>query len=498
MQLPGNTRQLVRDAVRAAPHCGIELRRLFGDSAKVNSLSKPELLSLARALSVDVAAIVAASVRGNALADSSRLSRDGAALGTGDEREDEAEKEETQDGAAPPFDLTHAAHDVRRLVARAMAEGDFTQADTVIADLIAASRKPPEIKIVTRTVDASSGAMVNPAGPAAPLEVASVTTLAKLFGITGPGASRKIQVFHPSAATPEIDARYVWPPNVTHAAVASLARGRNIWLYGPAGTGKSSFAEQLAARTGRPFCLIPCDDTTEAPELVGMTVPHQGSVRWQDGVLTAAMRIPGTIILVDEPTVARPGALMVLQSVLASGLLSVKETGEVVRAAPGVRFLVADNTNGTGGGAAEGYEGTRRLNRATLDRFSLHLKLDFMPPDAEAAALVAHTSCTAELAALLVSCAVLTRAAKVSHSLGLRRLIAWAEALTDGLEARYAFETAVLNSATRDDREPIEQACALGLDRSAIKLALDGHVAPAPAAPVTPAYRSGAAADFAA
>ena len=267
-------------------------------------------------------------------------------------------------------------------------------------------------------------------------------------------------------------------------------RGTSILDSGTAGTGKTSFAEQLAARTGRPFILISCDDTTEAPELVGMTVPHEGSVRWQDGVLTAAMRTPHAIVLIDEPSVARSGALMVLQNVLAARVLTVKETGEVVRAAAGVTFIVADNTNGTGGGTAEGYEGTRRLNRATLDRFSLSLKLDYMAPAEEAAALVDHTGCTPQLANVLVECAGLTRKARVTHALGLRRLIAWAECLTDGIAPRRAFEFTILNSAAKDDREPLEQCCALGLDKNRIRDALAGKdfAPPAPAPqPGTPA-----------
>jgi hypothetical protein len=74
----------------------------------------------------------------------------------------------------------------------------------------------------------------------------------------------------------------------------------------------------------------------------------------------------------------------------------------------------------------------------------------------------------------LVECAQITRKARVTHALGLRRLIAWAEALTDGLDARSAFEYAILNSCARDDREPIEQACALGLDNTAVARAVSG------------------------
>jgi MoxR-like ATPase len=462
MQLPGNARTLVRDAVR----------NLNPDSAllggrKVNELPKDDLIAVATRLGIDVAAIVA--------------SANGAPQG-------ETDAPAPEHVAADTY--ANEASAIRKQLATAMVEGDFEALNTRIRELVTAAHKAPETVTITETVyvnavpnaDGSHVPTVpRPAHVPSPL---GAETWGKLFDVKGARASAKIHVYSPHPMTPALDTNYKFPSDATVAILAAMVRGRNVWLHGPAGTGKTTWPMQLCARTGRPFALVACDDTTEAPELTGMTVPHQGGVRWQDGVLTAAMRVPHCVILIDEPTVARAGALMVLQSVLANRMLSIKETGEVVRCAEGVRFLVADNTNGTGGGTAEGYEGTRRMNRAMLDRFSAFVRFDYLPTDQEAEALVAHTSCTPQLAYILVECATLTRKARVTHALGLRRLIAWAEALTDGITPRAAFEYCVLNSCARDDREPIEQACALGLDRKSITMALQGTTpTPVPLAP---------------
>lgn len=488
ISLPGNSRQFLRDAVRRHG----ALTAYLPAGTKVNDLSKDQLLQLAADLKIDVHGVITLATA-SALASFTDyatkdvVSRDAPAA-------EEAPEEDVT--SVTDASVAQEADALRRELGRAMVEGDFDTVTKRIQGLITDAHKPAEVRIETVYVTAPEGTdpaaiMSRPVDVPQPMHA---VTWGAAFGLSGALAKRKINVYPAGPGTPTVDDRYRWPENVTQAALCAMGRGRNIWLYGPAGTGKSSFAEQLAARTGRPFALIPCDDTTEAPELVGMTVPHQGSVRWQDGVLTAAMRVPHNIILIDEPTVARAGAVMVLQSVLASGVLSIKETGEVVRAAEGVRFVVADNTNGTGGGTSEGYEGTRRMNRATLDRFASFLRVDYMAPEAEALALVAHTSCTRQLADVLVECAGLTRKARVTHAIGLRRLIAWAEALTDGLDMRTAFEVAILNSCARDDREPTEQCCALGLDTKRVKAALLG-AAPAPVIPkVAP---GSAAADFA-
>jgi cobaltochelatase CobS len=207
-----------------------------------------------------------------------------------------------------------------------------------------------------------------------------------------------------------------------------------------------------------------------------------------DGLLAGALRIPGCVILIDEPTIARAGAIMVLQSVLQSRYLFVKETGERIVAAPGVMFIAADNTNGTGGGAANGYEDTRRMNAAFLSRFAVKLRLDFMPADTEASVLVDRTGCTPELAKLLVATATVTRSAaadgKLNGAIGLRAITAWAEQLTDGIEPRIAFENCILNGAPDEDREPLEQLCLLAFDPANIAPALAGQIA-APQVPLS-------------
>lgn len=497
LPMVGDARSRLRNAIRACPDAPVFTGK------KINDLTKSELIDVGLALGLDVEAILtinppagfAAPLRpartvGEMVGDA--LATDAILHPVTPAETSDPEPGEGEPGEGEGETIHQEAEALRRELSTALVEGDFARLTARLEGLIAAAHKPPEVKVVQVPVPARDG--TSPTVPAYVPVPAGTQSAGKLFGLRPPHASIPIQTYQPGPYTPEVDPNYIFEPDATAAGLVTLRRTKNLWLFGPAGTGKTSWAEQLAARTGRPFVLIPCDDTTEAPELVGMTVPHEGKVRWQDGALTAALRIPQAIVLIDEPTVARPGALMVLQSVLQQRTLTIKETGEVVRCAPGVCFIAADNTAGVGGGAQHGYEGTRRLNRATLSRFAAFIEFGFMPEQSEQRALIAHTGCTPQLAAILVQCAALTRKASVTHGVGLRGLIAWAGLLTDGIKPRLAFEYAVLNSAARDDREPIEQACALGLDKAAIEAALRGEEPPAP--PADEAPTSAAAADF--
>ena len=261
---------------------------------------------------------------------------------------------------------------------------------------------------------------------------------------------------------PALDPLYEFPDQFTAPAMAALRRARNVFLYGPAGTGKTSFAEQLAARYGRPFVRVSCDDQTEAATLTGMTVPDgKGGVVWQDGQLAAAIRRPGTVILIDEPSVARPGALMVMQALLdGARALTVQETGERIPVAPGVLFIAADNTNGTGDESGA-YAGTRQLNRAYLDRFFVTFRLDYMPVAQEAQVIAKRTGLKPSHALSIAQYANLTRQGahkgEVSHGLGIRRLFALAEQIADGVAPDLALQGTVIETAPFEDREPLRQ-----------------------------------------
>jgi cobaltochelatase CobS len=454
LALPGAARQRVRAAVRAHPRCQ-EILAAAGREY-VNSLTNAELLNACAALGIDAESIARDDTAPIAPASPIEIA--------------ETEPETAEIEEAETDTIATEVQALRRTLASAMVEGDFSAVTATLTTLITDARKPAEVITVTAPVPGA-------APGATPAKPASRATWSRLFGIGGDLGKRESLVWD-SPEAPTIDPLYVFPEMETASALCALARHAHPWLYGPAGTGKTTWAEQIAARLHRPFRLISCDDTTEAPELIGMRAPHDGSTVWLDGILTSAMRTAGCVILLDEPTIARAGAIMVLQNVLQNRVLFVKETGERVACAPGVVFITADNTNGTGNGAAGGYEDTRRMNRAFLDRFAVKIEMDYLSIETEVKVLQDRTGCTKELAEILVGAAHVTRVnannGTLTAALGLRRLIAWAGQLTDGIPARFAFKSAILNGASDEDREPLEQLCALALDTNAVASALKG------------------------
>jgi MoxR-like ATPase len=472
------TRDALRAALRAHPD-----RDTILNGRRINNLPLADLYAALQRLGVDVQTVT----------DTARVTVGNSGRhaqyrqGEPDDTNTEADDTDMPDTSDTDATVTDAIDAELAAIRGLIVNGGFVALDERLRELVTEARKPPvEVRV---EVPVAMPAGTNTAPVVLSRPTGAMATWRALFNVKGTMGTRETALWdgtHPD--TPSINPRYVWPAQIS-LVLSQIARGRNVLLYGPAGTGKTECAQQLAARTGRPYALISCDASTDGPTLVGMTVPCADGVSWQDGQLTRAIQTPGCVICLDEPSVARPGALFVLQNVLANRVLFITETGRRVPVAKGVVFMATDNTNGTGGGGRRGYTDTNRLNAAFLDRFGVRVKFDFMPASDEAKIVCSYVpGCTPELAALLVNAAVTTRACadqqQLTAGIGLRRLLAWAELLVDGIGAEDAFNAAVLNCVPEQDVETLRQQCLLAYDAGNVAAAL----CPAPVVPpvVTP------------
>jgi len=297
------------------------------------------------------------------------------------------------------------------------------------------------------------------AGMPTPARCIGKRSAGEVFNVTGPLASLPLPIYNATDA-PAIDPEYVMPECLPAVLAAAVRYRSGVFLTGPAGTGKTTLAQQIAARLGRPYVRISCTANTDAAMLVGMTVPDNGGVKFQPGILTRAISRPGVVLLIDEPSTARDGILYVLQALLDDARrIAVDETGDVFPLAPDAMVFLADNTNGSGD-ASGAYAGTRNLSRALLDRVDM-FAIDYMPAHKEASVLRARSGANHALATLLINYAQMTRA-KVSEgelptAIGLRRLVSWARHLTAGIDPQSAAEIAFLNASSPDAREVYQQ-----------------------------------------
>lgn len=195
---------------------------------------------------------------------------------------------------------------------------------------------------------------------------------------------------------PPVDPCHIWTEGTLRFLALAEATGRNVWLAGPAGVGKTQTAEQWAARTGRMFRRFVFTRYATADDFLGATGLRDGSTEFIPGPVLDAFRTAGAICLLDEPATGNPAAMSVLNGLL-EGAAKIAYGPQVWHRGAGMVFLGADNSNGQGDSGGR-FAGVQQMNSAFMDRFAFVVPCTYLNPADEAEALRRHTGCTQALA----------------------------------------------------------------------------------------------------
>lgn len=157
---------------------------------------------------------------------------------------------------------------------------------------------------------------------------------------------------------------------VFESVLNRVARGRNIYLWGPAGTGKSYMAKQIADALGLPFYS---ETTLQDPfDLKGF---KDASGRYQETQFYKAVK-GGGVFNLDEGDATAADVFVVVNTLLANGYFSFPN-GERLDVHPDFHFICTANTCGLG--ATQEYNGRFKMDESTRDRFSFI----YVAPDKE-------------------------------------------------------------------------------------------------------------------
>jgi hypothetical protein len=141
----------------------------------------------------------------------------------------------------------------------------------------------------------------------------------------------------------------------------AVSSGENVWLVGPAGTGKTTAAEQVATVLGREFHFNGALDSEH--KLLGF-IDAQGRIvsrpfrkAWTEG----------GVYLFDEVDASLPQALLAFNAALANGIVDFPD-GAVRKHSD---FVCIAGANTTGQGATVEYNGRYKPDAAFVDRFAM-------------------------------------------------------------------------------------------------------------------------------
>lgn len=147
----------------------------------------------------------------------------------------------------------------------------------------------------------------------------------------------------------------------TPLLMAALRVNIPVWVYGDAGSGKTTSARQAAESISLPFRFISVCSMTTKSELFGY-MDAGGNYR---GTAFREIFEYGGVFLIDEIDNGNQSVLSVLNTALANGYCAFPD-GNIKRHKD-ARFLAAANT--IGHGADVRYIGRNAIDATTLDRF---------------------------------------------------------------------------------------------------------------------------------
>jgi cobaltochelatase CobS len=217
---------------------------------------------------------------------------------------------------------------------------------TIAAALDAPAAPPVDLSPVLDRVAALEIAVADIAAPA-PVIIAVDASGARL-GADLPSTR------HPMAET------------LLRAVTARDASGArlNVWIAGPAGSGKTYAAKQAAAALGLDFGFH--GSMSMPHELLGFV--DAGGV-YRETVFVRLF-MAGGVCLLDEIDAGSDDARLAINAALANGLLSLPD-GRIVERHPDFVCIAAANTWGSG--ATADYVGRAKIDAATLSRFPVKL-----------------------------------------------------------------------------------------------------------------------------
>ena len=147
-----------------------------------------------------------------------------------------------------------------------------------------------------------------------------------------------------------------------------VSNGENVYLYGPAGSGKNVIGEEIAKALNIPFyyqnTILTKFDISGYKNARGEFEQTPFYLAWKFG----------GVYFADELDNSQAEAIIALNTALANGYYTFADTNEKVAKHPNFRCIAAGNTNGQG--ATEEYCGRYQMDESSRDRF-VFVKIDY-------------------------------------------------------------------------------------------------------------------------
>lgn len=227
------------------------------------------------------------------------------------------------------------------------------------------------------------------------------------------------------------------------AEVLTVARlGHPVMMVGPAGCGKTTIGEHVAAALNLPFYIT--STVFDTHELMGFV---DGYGKYHATPFRKAYE-QGGVWVADEIDAWDAAALLAANSALAQGLVTFPDNPEPVRRHANFRMIATANTFGKG--ADRVYVGRNELDAASLDRYAI-IEVDYDNA-------IEMQVCKANIGWLEYVRDVREQVTthKIRHVVSTRAVGMGAQALAAGLKVDRVRELYVFKGMSKSDRQKLK------------------------------------------
>jgi cobaltochelatase CobS len=216
----------------------------------------------------------------------------------------------------------------------------------------------------------------------------------------------------------------------------------NVWIAGPAGSGKTHAAEQAASALSIAFYF---NGALSMPhELLGFV---DAAGKYHSTPFRQAYE-HGGLYLFDEVDASETVVLLALNAALANGVCAFPDSATPIRRHADFRCVAAGNTYGQG--ATADYIGRAKIDAAFLSRFPVKLTWNYD------VALEQNISGNADFAKRVQAARARAQAAGVKIIIDPRHSMAGAALIAAGFKSDEAAELTYLSALTADQRKIVE------------------------------------------
>jgi nucleoside-triphosphatase THEP1 len=233
-----------------------------------------------------------------------------------------------------------------------------------------------------------------------------------------------------------------------------IEAGLNVYMTGPAGCGKSSFARIVAedyknpelAETEPGYVFVSCSGDLRPSNLIGHFELINDETKFVAGPIPRAMR-DGKVLILDEFDRVGEDVASKLHEVLEAGELLIEATNEMVHAHPYFKVIATGNSDMQG---SVEYN-TNALDLASIDRFEF-IQFGYSPK--EQSILVQH-GLSGEEAGELMTIVRGSRGINLSLPFSTRRMIAICKLVGAGMTLNDAITHGYINRLPQSERKEV-------------------------------------------